>query len=352
LPAGEQVFVAGDPGRLGQWRPAGFPLDRRRATYWSGSALVSSREPLEFKITRGTWDTERVLADGRVPFNQVLPPGGDEVVRLQAEAWKDHRFGAPPRITGAYRVHEDVRSRYLHTPRRVIVWLPPSYEQSSGSYPVGVMQDGQQVLDPQTSTHGQDWEVDEWAQRLMAVGAVQECLVAAVYSTNERGEEYDPARSWPEYVRFVVEELLPMLKAEYRVEEGAGVHLAAGSSMGAAVAFYLAWTHPDLFRGAACLSPCFDYRGSRACLDLVESAREPTGRQRWFLYCGRGDPLERQLHPGMKAMERALLDLGLQPGSDVLAVEDQRGQHHESDWSIQTEEWLRFFFGRGPGLTA
>lgn len=89
LPVGQQVFIAGNQRMLGHWRPDGLPLTRMGENTWAGHAILPVADTVEFKITRGSWDTEAVNDAGVVPGNQVVKPGGDITVRTQVGAWRD-----------------------------------------------------------------------------------------------------------------------------------------------------------------------------------------------------------------------------------------------------------------------
>jgi hypothetical protein len=93
LPVGEQVFIAGSADMLGAWAPDGFPLTRLGENLWSASAILPSAETVEYKVTRGSWDTEEALESGESPANSVLEPGGDEKVARRVAAWKDRPAG-------------------------------------------------------------------------------------------------------------------------------------------------------------------------------------------------------------------------------------------------------------------
>lgn len=345
LRVGEQVFLAGSERALGGWRPDGFPLTRIDDNVWTGSAALPADQVTEYKITRGTWNTEESLEDGSLPGNKIIDRGGDRVVRHEVLTWKDACAGPAPQITGDYRIHEGFHSRYLRFDRRVIVWLPPSYQKKPDlRYPVLYMQDGQQVFDPQTSTWKQDWQVDEWCARLMAEGKMREIIVVAAYSTEDRFIEYSPSLAGPEYGRFLIEELKPFIDREYRTLPGREVTAVAGSSMGGAISFYLAWTRPDIFFGAACLSPAFKFRNDQFSLDMVRgSARAPDTRI--FLYCGLGDPTEQELAQGMREMAGLLKARGFAPSRNLAVVEDASAKHSEAAWAKHTGQWLLFLFG-------
>jgi hypothetical protein len=89
LPVGQQVFITGSVEMLGHWKADGFPLTRMGENLWAGSAMLPAGEMIEFKVTRGTWDTEEVQADGTAPENSTLKPGSDASVRKTVTGWKD-----------------------------------------------------------------------------------------------------------------------------------------------------------------------------------------------------------------------------------------------------------------------
>lgn len=346
LQAGEQVFVTGEPAELGSWQPDGLPLSRLNDSLWSASVTLPGANGFEFKITRGSWDAEQVDQEGNRPGNSVVKPGHDEVVRVHVQNWSDHPAGPRPQIEGDYRIHDSIQSKYLHHDRKVIVWLPPSYaKEPERRFPVLYMHDGQQVFDPQTSTWGQDWEIDEWCTKLIAKGRIQEIIVVGIYNSPDRSSEYEPSKSGPEYASFLVEELKPFIDAEYRTQPGREHTAVAGSSMGGAISMYLAWSRPDVFFGAACLSPAFDYKESRHCLDMV-SATEKAPDLKIYLYCGKADGLEQVLLPGVVEMQKLLEDHGFSPGENLLIVEDPYAEHNEGAWAKHSDEWLQFLFGK------
>jgi len=344
LPVGEQVFVTGNVDALGTWNPASFALARAEDLVWTGEILAPAQVAIEYKITRGSWDTVDVLEDGSLPDNHVIPPGGDTTVEHQVHHWSDRRV-AHPNIIGAYRVHERMSSAHLRHTRTVIVWLPPSYSsEPDRRYPVLYMHDGQQVFDPATSTHNQDWQVDEWCTKLMKENRLQEIIVVGVYSTPDRFIEYNPSELGEAYTRFLLEELKPFIDREYRTRADRDHTAVAGASMGGAISFYMAWKHPDVFFGAACLSSAFEYKGDRLTLELVKQSDSPP-QLRLYLYCGRGDDLERQLIRGQNAMRDALAEKGIVPGADLIITEDPDGRHNEATWARHTDHWLLFLFG-------
>jgi len=346
LPVGEQVFITGNQPALGNWDPGGFPLTRVDDRSWSGTLPLPAETKIEYKITRGSWKTEEILEDATLPENKVIDAGSNYTAHHTVAQWRDEGPAPVPQITGDYRVHEGFHSRYLRFDRKVIVWLPPSYDKEpERRYPVLYMQDGQQVFDPQTSTWKQDWQVDEWCTQLIGEFRLQEIIVVAIYSTEDRFLEYNPSMAGHEYSRFILEELKPFIDSEYRTRPERETTAVAGSSMGGTISFFLAWTHPDVFFGAACLSPAFRFRNDQYDLDLVRKTPE-TPRLRLFLYCGEGDPTEKELLSGTQEMRDLLRERGYNEGSDLVATVDQDGQHNEASWALHSDDWLLFLFGK------
>lgn len=249
-------------------------------------------------------------------------------------------------IVGNHVTHQVTPSHLL--PRPVIVWLPPSYEaEQDRRYPVLYMHDGQQIFDPDTSTLGQDWEVDEWCDRLISAGELNEIIVVGIYNTENRYDEYGASAQAEQYTRFVTDELKPMIDGTYRTLSDRSHTAVAGSSMGGGISFYMAWTRPDIFFGAACLSSAFTYKQGEVIFDLVNQSSV------WpdlclYLHCGDGDELERLLMNDLERMEKALEEKGWLDQADVCVERAPGEKHDEAAWARYTGKWLKFLFGSRP----
>jgi len=346
LPAGEQIFISGSADELGNWNATGFALSRTDDNLWKGSTTLPADQTVEYKITRGSWEAEEVFTDGQITGNYSLTPGRIEVMIHLVHHWKDLVLGPTPQIVGNYRFLENFKSAFLKQKRDIIIWLPPTYEEDpTRRYPVLYMQDGQQVFDPQTSTWGKAWNVDEACMHLIGQQQIEEFIVVAVYSTSDRDDEYQPAVEGRSYARFLIEELKPFIDEHYRTLPGAESTAVAGSSRGGTMAFYLAWAYPDIFSKAACLSPAFDVDNDSFIHDLVHKTKS-TPVIRLFLYCGNGADLEKELFPGTTAMDKYLhRRKHFKDMKNLIFVKDPTALHNEAAWARHTEEWIRFLFG-------
>ena len=345
LGVGEQVFLTGSSDELGRWNVAAVPMTRTDDKRWEATLALASPEPVEFKVTRGSWETEEVDAQGKLVANHVLVPAGGGEIEIRVAGWKDDRLAkAGPRITGDYRFLPKVHSRFLEQDRDVIVWFPPGYEaRPTKRYPVLYMHDGRQVFDPSTSTWGKDWQVDELAQDMILNGELEPFLVVAADCTAARRDEYSPSKKGDDYLRFLIEELKPMVDSTWRTDPGRSA--IAGSSMGGLISFYAAWKRPDVYFGAACLSPAFVERYGPECFRMVEADREKLPDLKLFLSCGGAAGLEAELLDGTLKMANLLRGAGF-PEKNLTVRIESWAEHNEEAWARMTPHWLRFLFGR------
>lgn len=345
LGVGEQVFLAGSADELGRWNPAGLPMTRTDENRWEAVLSLRLAEPLEFKVTRGTWETEEVDAQGCIRANRSLTPADQGTIEIQVAGWKDGTaVRKASQITGNYRILPRVHSKFLEHDRDVIVWFPPGYEaRPTRRYPVLYMHDGRQVFDPGTSTWGKDWQVDELAQDMILNGELEPFLVVAADCTEARFDEYSPARKGDDYLRFLIDELKPMVDATWRTDpERTAI---AGASMGGLISFYAAWKRPDVYFGAACLSPAFVERYGHECFRMVEADRDSLPDLKLFLSCGGTAGLEAELLDGTLKMAD-LLRKSSYPEQNLMVRIESWAEHNEEAWARMTPHWLRFLFGR------
>ena len=345
LGVGEQVFLTGSSDELGRWNVSAVPMTRTDDKRWEATLALRSAEPIEFKVTRGSWETEEVDAQGKLMANHVLRPVDGGTAEIQVAGWKDERLAkVKGGITGDYRRLPKVHSKFLDRDRDVIVWFPPGYDaRPTKRYPVLYMHDGRQVFDPSTSTWGKDWQVDEIAQDMILNGELEPFIVVAADCTDARFDEYSPGRKGDDYLRFLVEELKPMVDATWRTEPERSA--IAGSSMGGLISFYAAWKRPDVYFGAACLSPAFADRYEHECFPMVEAARGQLPDLRLFLSCGGKGELEAKLLDGTLRMANLLKGVGFSEKNLAVRIESW-AEHNEEAWARMTPHWLRFLFGR------
>ncbi|KAL9187863.1 hypothetical protein ACHAXT_006241 [Thalassiosira profunda] len=153
-------------------------------------------------------------------------------------------------------------------PRDIKVWLPPVYnapEYSDRQFPVLYCHDGQNAMDDASSWTGSSWRLIGALTRLSERNLLHDIPIVVMLPCAEGGF---PPRRHIEYGdithpvsqrhgEFVAKTLHPYILDRFRVKEGAEHTASIGSSMGGQASMLLLLRYPELFGGAACLSPCF-----------------------------------------------------------------------------------------------
>jgi predicted alpha/beta superfamily hydrolase len=265
----------------------------------------------------------------------------------------------PVVLTGDLRTHQDFYSKLLDNKRTLTVYLPPGYERDAPRrYPVLYMQDGQVLFD--ASACGQEWHVDETAERLIAEGRIEPIIIVGIQSTMARINEYTPWRSEREkrggkgglYARFLIEEVKPFIDKTYRTMPGREHTAVAGSSLGAFISFYIATSFPEQFSMVGVLSPAGVRWADRRWLQETDIA--VLRRLRVWIDEGTGEwepDAQQSVLAETRAFAKRCEDAGLTPGKDYIYKEFSNGKHEEAAWAARLDQVLLFFFPateRGP----
>ncbi|SFD00303.1 Predicted hydrolase of the alpha/beta superfamily [Algibacter lectus] len=188
-------------------------------------------------------------------------------------------FSEATLFSGSLLRYNLIESQYIK-PRPVDVWLPEGYSESK-TYAVLYMHDGQMLFDSTTSWNNQEWKVDEWASKLIETNKVKDFIVVAIHNLNgQRWQDLFPEKSFSNlseadqdlinkqsnaikegsdlngdnYLKFLVEELKPLVDAQFSVYTNKENTFVMGSSMGGLMSMYAICEYPEVFSGAACLS--------------------------------------------------------------------------------------------------
>ncbi|CAN5673869.1 alpha/beta hydrolase-fold protein [soil metagenome] len=344
----ETVFITGGLPSLGNWQPSkAIPL-RWEPPFHVGEIEADLGSHFEYKITRGSWETEAVDAYGDVPPNSPCEVWLDHTIRHTVADWKDRYRG---RLT-----RERIPSRALADARDVLIWLPPSYStETFRRFPIVVLHDGANVFDPTTSPlSGVDWAADEWITLLASEGVLPEAIVVGICQPEgfAHGDvslrDYDLSPEWggPAYAEFVAAELVPYLDSRYRTLADPRARILGGSSLGGLLSFYLAMNHPGVFTSFACLSTSFEDVSqspplhSGQLLALEAAASLPTGLRMYFDYGTHGlDECYDPYHLDLASFLRAK---GWQHDREFKIVKVEGGTHEELSWRQRFGNALRF----------
>jgi len=169
----EQIFISGNKPELGNWNPAIIGLDKINDSTYAREFKFNEGEVIEFKFTKGSWDSEALNDNESTPGNIIIKVLHDTSINYRINHWKNSRSKIAGQITGKVIYHNNFKGKNI-LPRNIIVWLPPSYESLPDKhYPVLYMHDGQNIFYPATSSFGVDWQIDETADSLIKSEAIR-----------------------------------------------------------------------------------------------------------------------------------------------------------------------------------
>lgn len=188
-----------------------------------------------------------------------------------------------PKVTsGTIERIENFKSKFV-TERNIDVWLPPNYSTTQ-KYDVLYMHDGQMLYDAAQTWNKQAWEVDEVMDKLIAATQTKPVIIVGIWNGGStRHFDYFPQKpfetlsikqqdsiynlnrsegvklfngkvSSDNYLKFIVQELKPIIDQKYAVYTDYEHTFIAGSSMGGLISMYAICEYPEVFGGAACLS--------------------------------------------------------------------------------------------------
>lgn len=217
----------------------------------------------------------------------------------------------------------------------VRVWLPPGYDENPlESYPVLYMQDGQNLFFPGEAFQGEHWRVGETLGILESMNLVRRVIAVGVHA-RERERDYTMP-GYEAYGRFLADELDPWVSAHYRTLCGPANRALLGSSLGGVVSLAVAWSRPDVFGNAGCLSSTFGWRDDLFERVLTEEKRPIR------VYLDSGWP--RDNYEVTRAMLHALRSRGFREGADLCYLAFPEAQHSERSWALRAHLPFQWFY--------
>ena len=239
--------------------------------------------------------------------------------------------------TAAENVHiisEKFEIPQLSTTRRIWIYLPPNYKNSTKKYPVMYLHDGQNLFDDKTSYAG-EWQIDETLNRMTKDEKLATIVVGIDHGDEKRIEELSPFKNEKYgggkgdlYLQFIIENLKPYIDKNYRTKSSKKFTTLGGSSLGALISVYGAVKYPDVFGKVLAFSPAFWFN-SKELNDYIAAQKINLQNQKYYFIQGKfedeGMDLETQ-----KVIDQ-LKDKKVK-ASQIYFIEDEKGKHNEFFW--------------------
>jgi predicted alpha/beta superfamily hydrolase len=355
--ANAEVWLSGSDEALGKWNGAGVKLTRSPDGRYQGTVTLPAGAVVEYKVTRGSWETVEKDAAGQEVPNRSLKVGKrKQRVFLTVARWADQN--TPPAqhtLVGNIRYLRAVGSRFLPRKRDIIVWLPPAYDENpKRRYPVLYMHDGQNLMDSATAYSGAEWRVDEAASQLVQAGEVEPLIIVGVYNTEDRFDEYTHVKDTGEfaefgggkadaYGRFLVEELKPMIDRTFRTKPGPESTGLGGSSLGGLVTMHLGIKHPQVFRRLAVVSPSVFWAKKDIVSRVKALKRKPPSRI-WVDIGTEESKGSQETVEDTRLLRDALVAEGWVLDKDLKYLEVVGAAHTETAWADRIDDILKYLY--------
>jgi predicted alpha/beta superfamily hydrolase len=230
----------------------------------------------------------------------------------------------------------------LKTSKKIWVYLPKNYENSTKNFPVIYMHDGQNLFDATTS-YLSEWNIDETLDSINA----QVIVIGIENGGDKRMEELTPFKNekhgggnTDNYLGFIVETLKPYIDKNYKIKTTASNTCLWGSSLGGLASFYGALKYPKVFGKVGCFSPSFWFN-RKEIFDLMKKTK--SFKTKVYFLCGDNE--------GDDDMIRDMNNMEYQVNSKRCSCKNlnkkiivKGGQHNEKLWRDGFKNAYLWFF--------
>ncbi|WP_298509267.1 alpha/beta hydrolase-fold protein [uncultured Kordia sp.] len=340
----KDIYISGDFEDWSGGKPE-FKMEKLGKLY--RIKIPMEKETINFKFTLGSWETVELDSQGFDVENRTYTY--DENLKTSTYAVWNWSKGNKNKTASTKQPNVETFAETFEIPqlnktRKIQVYLPPNYANTTESYPVLYMHDGQNVFDKATSYSG-EWEVDETLNSLHQTHGL-DVIVVAIDNSEERMQEYSawtsPKYKLPqgqEYVMFIAKTLKPAIDAKYRTKKDAQNTAIMGSSMGGLISHYAVFAHPDVFGKAGVFSPSFWFSEDTFSFTKDNLAKAQHSK----LYYLMGEKEGEVMMANLNKMLKLLNENGF-PKDQFTTKFSPDGTHSEAFWRSELKTALLWLF--------
>jgi enterochelin esterase-like enzyme len=228
--------------------------------------------------------------------------------------------------------------------RRLAVYLPEGYNESTQNFKTVYFYDGQASF----GNHPYSWKIHEKLTSLISEGKIEKVVAVGIYTDVNRTEDlvpyYDPyiAENWGSYKPkgdkfddFIIESLIPYIESKYKVQTESNSRALIGMSFAGLHAMYTGINHQKSFALVAGISASLWVNNYRFIKDLK---KVNIGPKIWF------DIGTAEWNSYTDAID-LLLDAGYEYGESLFYLEVSGAAHEAKYWIPRIEYPLILFAG-------
>ena len=135
------------------------------------------------------------------------------------------------------------------------------------------------------------------------------------------------------FVTFLIEEVRAKLLKKYRLKKEPEQTAIMGASLGALIATYASYTHPDVFGLCAAQSPAYSWNEDAM---IKKISRGPKRQVKFYIDTG----TIRDAQEKARKMKRVLEEKGY-----VIHYAEYPEGHNWANWRARVDDILRYFWG-------
>jgi predicted alpha/beta superfamily hydrolase len=313
--------------------------------------IPKTQQTINFKFTLGSWDFVECDVNGNTIENRVYNYNKSrDTVAVKIANWTSD-IVKEKASTASKNVHifsEKFFMPQLNRERKIWVYLPPNYGNSSKKFPVLYMHDGQNVFDNKTSYAG-EWEVDETLNRLSKNYGLNVIVIGIDNGNEYRFGEYSPwdnetygKAEGDTYLEFIVKTLKPAIDKTYRTKTASKNTAIMGSSMGGLISHYAGLKYPEVFGKVGVFSPSFWY--SESSFKFAKNHSKMKHSKMYFLVGSKeGKEFGYDMAKDMESMVEVMKANGFKKNNLYSKIVPD-GIHSESFWRAEFENAIRWLF--------
>jgi alpha-glucosidase len=346
LPNGSEEDTIYISGNFEEWSGGSEKYQLKKLNDNFTITLDESQPVIEFKFTKGSWDSVELNADGSNKENRTYSfEKKKDTLKISIEKWSDDADPISTAMSNVSVLADGFYMPELNKNRKVWIYLPLSYENSSKKYPVIYMHDGQNLFDDELAYSG-EWGVDETLNRLSKEKKLEFIVIGIENGGADRISEYAPwglpkynAKAQGDaYINFIIETLKPYVDREYRTLSDRNNTAIMGSSLGGIISYYAAIKHPEIFGKSGVFSPSFSLFPT--CFDFTEKhARIENSK----MYMMAGDQESDNMVNDMNIMIETMSNTGF-PETNIKSRVVIGGKHNESLWKSEFMDAITWLF--------